>query len=122
MTTPIASPRAGQARIATEPRRLQILQLVWDEERSAGDIASRLPVSFAAVSQHLRKLLDAGLVSVRQEGRHRYYRARRRDLGTLAVALEAMWKDRLSALKEMAEAAERRSGHGAGPPPTRSDP
>ncbi|MDX1393323.1 MAG: metalloregulator ArsR/SmtB family transcription factor [Gemmatimonadota bacterium] len=94
-------------RIASEPRRMQILQLIWDRELSAGDIAARVPVSFAAVSQHLRKLREAGLVSVRRDGRYRYYRARRREMGTLALFIEAMWSDRLEALKDMAERAER---------------
>lgn len=95
-------------RVATEPRRLQILQLVWDHEMSAGDIAARLPVSFAAVSQHLRKLREAGLVEVRRDGRHRYYRARKREMGSLAPLLEAMWSDRLSVLQRMAEEAQRK--------------
>lgn len=103
-----------RARLATEPRRLEILRLIWDEERSAGEIAAALPVSFAAVSQHLGKLLDAGLVEVRPDGRRRYYRARKRDMGTLAVVLESLWRDRMAALKELAENDERR-GRGRGP-------
>jgi DNA-binding transcriptional ArsR family regulator len=95
-------------RVASEPRRLQILELIWDRELSAGDIAAQVPVSFAAVSQHLRKLREAGLVSVRRDGRFRYYRARKQDMGTLAVLLEAMWRERLGVLKEMAEAAEKK--------------
>lgn len=105
-----------RTRVATEPRRLEILRLIWDEERSAGEIAAALPVSFAAVSQHLGKLLDAGLVEVRPDGRHRYYRARKRDMGTLAVVLESLWRDRLAALREMAERDERSAGNGRSRP------
>jgi DNA-binding transcriptional ArsR family regulator len=97
-------------RVASEPRRLQILELIWDRELSAGEIADRVPVSFAAVSQHLRKLREAGLVSVRRDGRYRFYTARKRDMGTLAILLEAMWRDRLDVLKDLAEAAERKGG------------
>ena len=111
---PAPQTAALRTRIATQPRRLEILRLIWDEERSAGDIAAALPVSFAAVSQHLGKLLDAGLVDVRRDGRHRYYRARRRDMGTLAVVLESLWLDRLAALKDMAEDDERH-GRRSGP-------
>jgi len=96
--------------VVAEARRQQILQFVWDRELSAGEIAERLPVSFAAVSQHLGKLRDAGLVAVRQEGRHRYYRARKGDMGTLAVYLESMWREKLSDLKRLAEARESRHG------------
>jgi len=92
--------------IIAEPRRQQILQFIWNEELSAGEIAERLPVSFPAVSQHLAKLREAGLVSVRQEGRHRYYRARRTDMGTLAIYLEQMWGDALTRIRIMAEEEE----------------
>ncbi len=92
--------------IIAEPRRQQILQFIWNEELSAGEIAERLPVSFPAVSQHLAKLREAGLVSVRREGRHRYYRARRTDMGTLAIYLEQMWGDALTRIRIMAEEEE----------------
>lgn len=92
--------------VVAEPRRQRILQLVWDEELAAGEIAEQLPISFPAVSQHLAKLREAGLVSVRREGRRRYYRARKDDMGTLAVWLEQMWREKLDRLARMAEAAE----------------
>jgi DNA-binding transcriptional ArsR family regulator len=93
-------------RVVSEPRRQQILQLIWDQERSAGEIAAAVPVSFSAVSQHLARLREAGLVSVRRDGRHRYYRAQKGAMGTLAIYLEGMWEDRLVALKRLAESAE----------------
>ncbi|NNK62177.1 MAG: metalloregulator ArsR/SmtB family transcription factor, partial [Gemmatimonadetes bacterium] len=58
---------------AVAPRRLQILRLIWAEERTVGAIAAELPVSVPAVSQHLGKLRDAGLVAVRKDGRRRFY-------------------------------------------------
>lgn len=93
-------------RIATEPRRLEILQMIWDRERNVGDIAARLPVSVGAVSQHLSKLHDSGLVTVRSEGRWRFYQAARHEMGMVGEVLEAFWADRLRALKHMAERAE----------------
>ena len=101
--TEIASMNAESIRTAMEPRRLQILEFIWDHERSVNDIASQLPVSVAAVSQHLSKLRMAGLVSVRAEGRKRFYRATKADMGALAVVLESFWTDRLLALKQLAE-------------------
>ena len=47
-----------------EPRRREILRLVWDRERTAGDIAGQFDVTFGAVSQHLAVLRDAGFVDV----------------------------------------------------------
>ena len=100
---------AESLRTATEPRRLEILELIWDRELGVNEIASRLPVSVAAVSQHLAKLKAAGLVSVRAEGRNRFYRATKEEMGALAVVLESFWKDRLVALKQMAETTEHES-------------
>src|SRR5437867_11130753 len=74
-----------------EPRRRDILRLVWRRELTAGAIAGELPVSFSAVSQHLKVLRDAGLVEVRRDGRRRWYRADPERLGPVAAALEAMW-------------------------------
>lgn len=87
-----------------EPRRREILRLVWDRERSAGEIADALPVTFGAVSQHLGVLREAGFVSVRRAGSHRFYRADRRALGPLADALEAMWSSSLDRLAAAVEA------------------
>ncbi len=101
--TRTALANAASIRTAMEPRRLQILELIWDREQSVNEIASRVPVSVAAVSQHLAKLRAAGLVSVRAEGRKRFYRATKADMGALAVMLESFWTDRLLALKRLAE-------------------
>ncbi len=90
-----------------EPRRERILQLVWDRERTAGEIAAQFDVTFGAVSQHLRVLMEAGVVEQRRDGRKRWYRSNRQALGPLAVALEAMWGDRLAKLKTLAEAEDR---------------
>jgi len=90
------------------PRRREILRLVWDAERSAGDIHRALPdVSFGAVSQHLGVLEDAGLVARRVDGRFRYYAARRRELGHLGRWLDEMWTAALDDLRRLAEAEER---------------
>src|SRR5437899_2697305 len=90
------------------PRRREILRLVWDRERSAGDIHRSFPdVTFGAVSQHLGVLEAAGLVARREEGRFRYYAARRRELGHLGKWLESMWDEALADLKRHAESEER---------------
>ena len=93
-------------RAVSEPRRQQILRLVWDQERPAGDIAASFDVTFGAVSQHLRVLHDAGLVTVRRDGRRRLYQARREHLGPLREVLEDLWRSGLEELKTLAEAEE----------------
>jgi DNA-binding transcriptional ArsR family regulator len=91
------------------PRRREILRLVWDRERSAGDIRREHPdVSFGAISQHLAVLQSAGLVSRRDEGRFHYYAARRKELGHLGKWLETIWDEALSNLKSHAESEENR--------------
>ena len=85
------------------PRRRQILRLVWDEERSAGDIAARFDVSWPAVSQNLGVLRRAGLVVERREGTRRLYRADRAALGPLEGALREMWERDLDDLKDVIE-------------------
>jgi DNA-binding transcriptional ArsR family regulator len=96
-----------------EPRRRQILRLVWDAERSAGDIASYFDVSRPAISQHLSVLRTAGLVTDRRDGARRLYRANRDALIELQASLEAFWGGSLATLKEEVEAEEgRRRGRG----------
>src|ERR1700693_4612949 len=97
------------------PRRREILRLVWDRERSAGDIRRAFPdVTFGAVSQHLGVLESAGLVARREEGRFHYYAARRKELGHLGKWLEAMWDEALSDLKHHAESEEKKRGRQIG--------
>ena len=93
------------------PRRRLILRLCWEDELSAGEIHRRLgDVTFGAVSQHLRVLTEAGLVTQRAQGRLRYYQARKSALGPLRGWLESLWATALDELKLRAEADEGRRG------------
>src|SRR5437016_8886248 len=73
------------------PRRRQILRLVWDAERSAGEIAAASDVSWPAVSQNLGVLKRSGLVIERRAGTRRCYRADRLALGPMGVILRDLW-------------------------------
>ena len=90
------------------PRRRAILKLVWDAELSSNEIASHFDVSWPAISQNLRVLKDAGLVTERRNGTQRLYRADRANLGPLEAALVAMWETDLDRLTELAEAEAKR--------------
>ena len=70
-------------RAIAEPHRQQIVRLVRNEELTAGEIASHFEVSRPAVSQHLRSLRDAGLVTERRQGTRRYYRAEPEQMAAL---------------------------------------
>jgi DNA-binding transcriptional ArsR family regulator len=110
--------------------RRGLLRLVRDDEQAAGDLAAAFPrMSRPAVSQHLRVLHEAGLVSVRPDGNRRLYRARREGLSEVWQFIDEMWADQLAKLKTVAERAERteragtaeRSGS-AGPAERRNRP
>lgn len=87
------------ARALAEPTRREILRLVRDDERTVSDIAKNFSVSRPAISQHLRILHDAELVTVRSEGTKRLYRARPEGLDGLREWLDEFWSSSLSALK-----------------------
>jgi len=98
-------------RALATPRRREILRLLWDRERTAGQIHRALgDVTFGAVSQHLRVLAETGLVQGRRDGRSRLYRARPQDLGPFREWLEETWDSALYRLKLRAELEEARRG------------
>lgn len=92
--------------VIAEPRRRRILEMVWDEEMSAGEIASEFPITFGAVSQHLGVLRRSGFVDVRAVGNQRLYRTNREALGPLRHVLEAMWTETLDDLATTIETEE----------------
>jgi DNA-binding transcriptional ArsR family regulator len=94
----------AELRAIASPRRRQILRLVWDRERASGEIAAHFDVSWPAISQNLRVLEEAGLVSTRRHGQSRLYRANRARLGPLKSVLAKMWEDDLDRLASLAEA------------------
>jgi DNA-binding transcriptional ArsR family regulator len=94
-------------RALAEPRRRAILRLVRDGEQTASEIASHFEVTRPAVSQHLRVLREADLVSERRDGTRRYYRARWETIRDLQRFLEHFWDEGLERLKAAAEAEER---------------
>jgi DNA-binding transcriptional ArsR family regulator len=86
-----------------EPRRRDVLALIADRERTAGEIAARFDVTRQAISQHLRILLEAGLIRERREGTRRWYHARPEGLEDVRAYLAGMWPGALERLKTAAE-------------------
>ena len=86
-----------------DPTRRAVLELLRDGPRAVVDIASALPVSRPAVSQHLRVLKGAGLVTERKDGTRHLYRVDPDGLAALRTYLETFWTDALGAFKEIAE-------------------
>jgi DNA-binding transcriptional ArsR family regulator len=86
-----------------DERRVEILRQLTGGPRSVAALARELPISRPAVSQHLRVLSLAGLVTHRRAGRTHYYQIDVRGLATLRIFLDSLWRAGLDDLKMAAE-------------------
>jgi DNA-binding transcriptional ArsR family regulator len=93
-----------------QPTRREILRLLAAGELSAGDVGARFAVTQPAISQHLKVLKSAGLVSERRDGTRRLYSVRPEGMGDLHDFLAEVMPSRLERLKLLAEEEERRTG------------
>lgn len=83
--------------------RREMLDLLIEDKRSVGDIAAHFEMSRPAVSQHLRVLLDAGLVAEQRHGRERHYHfvpERLAPVRDWIARYEQFWDDRLQRLQK----------------------
>ena len=95
--------------VLADPIRREIIDLLAERERSAGELGAAFTVSQPAISRHLRVLREAGLVQVRGEGQRRIYRLDPAPLAALDDWLgryRHFWSARLDALE--ARIAQRR--------------
>jgi len=86
-----------------DPTRRLVFERVSTRPQSVGELAASLPVSRPAVSQHLRILKNAGLVSDRAEGSRRIYQMDPRGIEHLRAYLDFFWNQALAAFKTAAE-------------------
>jgi DNA-binding transcriptional ArsR family regulator len=86
-----------------DPTRRAIFERLAEHPRAVGDLASELPVSRPAVSQHLKVLKEAGLVVDRPAGNRRIYHLEPDGLGALRAELDRFWTTALAAFKAVAE-------------------
>lgn len=86
-----------------DPTRRAIFERLGGGPRPVGELARGLPVSRPAVSQHLKVLKDAGLVTDRPEGNRRLYRINPDGVGALRAYLDQYWNQSLAAFKQVAE-------------------
>lgn len=94
------------AALADATRR-RLLEQLSTADLAVGELVAGLDITQAAVSQHLRVLRETGLVTVRKEGRRRYYRLRPAALTELRDwldELERFWQARLAALGDYLDA------------------
>jgi DNA-binding transcriptional ArsR family regulator len=86
-----------------DPTRRAILERVGQAPAAVGEIAAGLPVSRPAVSQHLKLLKEAGLVTETASGTRRIYRIDPRGLGAMRDWLDQFWKTSLENFAVYAE-------------------
>lgn len=89
-----------------DPTRRTIFERVGAGPGAVGEIAAGLPVSRPAVSQHLKVLKEAGLVTDTPDGTRRVYRLDPRGLGALRDWLDLFWGDQLNAFKDFTDQQE----------------
>jgi DNA-binding transcriptional ArsR family regulator len=94
-----------------DPTRRAIFERLRRGPQAVGELARGLPISRPAVSQHLKVLKDARLVTDRAEGTRRIYRVDPDGLAEVRTWLEAMWDEALADFKAEAEAQSDRRRH-----------
>jgi len=86
-----------------DPTRRELFERLAERPQAVGELAGQVPVSRPAVSQHLKVLKDAGLVTDRAEGSRRIYRIDPTGIGALREYLDRFWGTALAAFKNVAE-------------------
>ena len=89
-----------------DPTRRAIFARLAEHPRAVGELASELPVSRPAVSQHLKVLKEAGLVVDRPAGNRRIYRLDPNGVEVLRAQLDSFWNQALATYKALAEQIE----------------
>jgi DNA-binding transcriptional ArsR family regulator len=90
-----------------DPTRREIMERLRAGPRPVGEIAAELPISRPAVSQHLRVLKEAGLVTERKDGTRRIYGVEPKAIGDLRAYLDSFWEQALAGFKAAAESERR---------------
>lgn len=86
-----------------DPTRREIFERIAAQPAAVGELARGLPVSRPAVSQHLRVLKEAGLVTETAIGTRRIYRLDPRGIAAMRDWLDAHWASALDAFKDFAD-------------------
>ena len=96
----------GELAALADPSRYAIIEALRDGPKAVGELAKDLPISRPAVSQHLKVLKVAGLVTDQAAGTRRLYRIRPEGIAALRAYLDRMWNDALAAFAAAAERPE----------------
>jgi DNA-binding transcriptional ArsR family regulator len=88
--------------VFSDPTRQAVLNLLRQRPSTVGELATQLPVSRPAVSQHLQVLKSVGLVDEERRGTRHYYRLNPKSLAELGAHIDSMWRDALAAFSDFA--------------------
>ena len=91
-----------------DPTRREIFELLARRPRPVGELAEGLPVSRPAVSQHLKVLRDAGLVTDTRDGSRRLYRVNPQGVAGMREYLDRFWSDALGAFETAARMEDKK--------------
>ncbi|MFI5907645.1 ArsR/SmtB family transcription factor [Dactylosporangium sp. NPDC051541] len=94
---------AGGWEALGDPSRLAIVRCLAERPRAVGELADELPISRPAVSQHLKVLKGAGLVTDRAVGTRRVYRLNPAGMAALRDQLETFWNRALAGYQDVVE-------------------
>src|SRR5690348_10003973 len=86
----------------SHPTRQAIIDLLRQSPFTVGELATQLPVTRPAVSQHLQALKSAGLVKEERRGTRHYFRLDPKSLAELRAHIESMWRDALAGFSDFA--------------------
>jgi len=86
-----------------DPSRRAIVACLAERPRAVGELAEALPISRPAVSQHLKVLKDAGLVTDRAVGTRRVYQLNPAGMAALRDQLETFWNRALAGYQDVVE-------------------
>jgi len=89
--------------VLADGTRRAIVSRLAEGPQAVGQLAAGLPVSRSAVSQHLKVLKDAGLVSERAVGTRRVYRLNAAAVAALRDQLDTFWQRALASYVDVAE-------------------
>lgn len=109
MEDEVTALQARICKVLAHPKRLQIIYALRAGERSVGELARELKLSYANLSQHLRILSEARLVEVRHHGRYSYYCLSTPQIAEACDLVRRALRERLMQLGELAHANSTKS-------------
>src|SRR5260370_41261033 len=104
----------------SDPTRQAVLNLLRQRPSTVGELATQLPVSRPAVSQHLQVLKSVGLVQEERRGTRHYFRLNPKSLAELRAHIDSMWRAACTSFSDFAKKETTDHGRSKRKPSTHS--